>query len=335
MGTVTPMSTAVLINLRSRRGSSSLARTVREHLPDAPLGLTRTLDEAKAFLAELPGGSRAPELILSGGGDGTAVSLLNSFDRGSLPTLGLMPLGTGNGWARSTASPSFDRAIRRVARHRGRPWPKRTFGLVEVEGTLTPWAGAGWDAEIVADYQRLIHALPSPAAQWFGGFPGYMASLFGITVPRMTFSPRTQVRLTNLGADALAITETGELVRVDEGGAGAVLYEGPLGVCGCGTIEELGLGFRAFPLARKRPDRMAVRIYGASALSSAAKVPKLWRGSLTLPNDAQWLLDACRMEFDRPMHLEIGGDVVGLRTTVDYRLARERATLLDWSRIAA
>jgi hypothetical protein len=41
------------------------------------------------------------------------------------------------------------------------------------------------------------------------------------------------------------------------------------------------------------------------------------------------------MEFDRPVHFEIGGDVVGTRTSVDYRLARERATLLDWSRVAA
>jgi hypothetical protein len=329
------MSTAVLINLRSRRGSSSLARTVREHLPDSPLGLTSTLAEAKAFLAGLRTGPGAPDLILSGGGDGTAVSLLNAFDRGSLPTIGLVPLGTGNGWARSTRSPSFGRAIRRVARHRGGPWPKRSFGLVEVEGVLSPWAGTGWDAEVLGDYQRLMHALPDGATRLVGGFPGYMASLFGLTVPRMTFSPRTQVKLTNLGADALAIDASGKVVRVDDGGPGAVLYEGPLSVCGCGTIEEIGLGFRAFPFARTRPDRMATRIYGDSAVRAARSVRKLWRGAHTLPHDAHWLLDACRMEFDRPVHFEIGGDIVGTRTTVDYRLARERATLLDWTRLAA
>jgi hypothetical protein len=329
------MSTAVLINLRSRRGSSSLARAVRQHLPDAQLGLTRSLDEARAFLASLGKGEDAPRLILSGGGDGTAVSLLNAFDRAALPTIGLVPLGTGNGWARSTRSPSFGHAIRRVARHAKRPWPKRTFGLVEVEGVLSPWAGTGWDAEILADYQRLMRALPAGATRLVGGVPGYAASLCGLTIPRMTFSSRTQVRLTNLGSDALAIDASGAAVRVDDGGAGALLYEGPLSVCGCGTIEELGFGFRAFPFARARADRMAVRIYGESAVRAARLVRPLWRGEHTLPSDAHWLLDACRMEFDRPVHFEIGGDVVGTRTSVDYRRARERATLLDWSRVAA
>lgn len=329
------MSTAVLINLRSRRGSSSLARTVREHLPGAPLGLTRSLEEARTFLAGLGKGDARPDLILSGGGDGTAVSLLNAFDREALPTIGLVPLGTGNGWARSTRSPKFVPAIRRVARHRGRPWPTRSFGLVEVEGVLSPWAGTGWDAEILSDYQRLIHALPPNAARYVGGFPGYMASLFGITVPRMTFSARTQVRLINTGAPAIGVDVEGRAVPVDGGEAGAVLYEGPLGVCGCGTIEELGLGFRAFPFARRRADRMAVRIYGETAVGAARRIRKLWGGAHTLPNDAHWLLDSCRMEFDRPVALEIGGDVAGPRTVIEYKLAPQRATLLDWSRLAA
>jgi hypothetical protein len=162
-----------------------------------------------------------------------------------------------------------------------------------------------------------------------------MVSLFGVTVPRMTFSPRTNVRLINLGSDALAIDACGLPARVDQGGAGALLYEGPLGVCGCGTIEELGLGFRAFPFANARADRMATRIYSASAIGGARHVARLWRGEHGLPNDAQWLLDRCRMEFDRPVNFEIGGDVVGTRTSVTFSLAREQATLLDWTKLAA
>lgn len=298
--------------------------------------MTRSLDEAKAFVAQLRSEPSHPELILSGGGDGTAVSLLNEWDRDNLPTLGLVPLGTGNGWARSTGSPPFLQAIRRIARHRGRrPWPTRRFGLVEVDGVLSPWAGTGWDAEILADYQRIMRKLPHKAASWIGGFPTYMVSLFGVTVPRMSVSPRTNVRLYNTGSDALAIDASGKPVRVDDGGAGALLYEGPLGVCGCGTIDELGLGFKAFPFAHARPGRMATRIYAASALQGARYVRKLWRGEHPLPNDAQWLLDSCRMEFDRPVNFEIGGDVIGQRASVDFKLARQKATLLDWTKLAA
>jgi len=328
------MSTAVLINLRARRGSESLARDVRHHLPGVPMALTRTLDEARAFVADLRTRPH-PDLILSGGGDGTAVSLLNEWDRDQLPTIGLVPLGTGNGWARSTGSPPFQQAIRRIARHGSRPWPTRRFGLVEVEGVLSPWAGSGWDAEVLGDYQRIMKSLPHEAAAWIGGFPTYMVSLFGVTVPRMVMAPRTNIRLINTGSDALAVDASGKVVRVDDGGAGALLYEGPLGVAGCGTIDEIGLGFKAFPHAHLRPGRMAARVYSAGAAEGARYVRRLWRGEYGLPHDAPFLVDACRMEFDRPVNFEIGGDVIGQRTSVDFKLARQKATLLDWTKLAA
>jgi diacylglycerol kinase family enzyme len=328
------MSTAVVINLRARRGSRDLADEVRAHLPNARVASTRTLDEAKAFVAELQSAEDRPSLIVSGGGDGTAVSLLNEWDRSGqrLPTIGLLPLGTGNGWARATGSPSFRNALRRLAAHSG-AWPTRSFALVEVEGMLSPWAGTGWDAEILADYHKVVRALPRGADEYIGGFPLYMVSLFGKTVPRMVMAPRTNVRLINLGAPALGIDENGAPTPVLDGEAGAVLYEGPLSVCGCSTTRDLGLGFRAFPFAHARSGRMATRIYSETTLRASRNVRKLWRGHHPLPNDAHWLLDACRMEFDRPVNFEIGGDVVGERTSVEFRLADKRATLLDWSRL--
>jgi hypothetical protein len=180
-----------------------------------------------------------------------------------------------------------------------------------------------------------MKSLPHEAAAWIGGFPTYMVSLFSLTVPRMVFSPRTHVRLINTGSDALAVDGNGKVVHVDNGGAGALLYEGPFGVAGCATIDELGLGFKAFPHAHLRPGRMAARIYSASAAQGARYIRRLWRGEYGLPNDAQFLLDACRMEFDRPVNFEIGGDVIGERTHVDFKLARQTATLLDWTRLAA
>jgi diacylglycerol kinase family enzyme len=330
------MSTAVVINLRARSGSRALEQTVRTFLPDARIAMTRSLEEASAFLADLRAGPEQPSLIVSGGGDGTAVSMLNDFDRAglALPTIGLVPLGTGNGWARATKSPRFRHAMRRLGAHRG-AWPTRSFQLVEVEGLLSPWAGTGWDAEILGDYQAITKALPHAVAQRVGGFPLYMASLFGKTIPRMVVRPRTNVRLFNLGAPALAIDENGAPMLVNDGEAGALLYEGPLSVCGCSTVRDLGLGFRAFPFAHARSGRMATRIYSETTLRATRRVRQLWRGHHPLPNDAHWLLDACRMEFDRPVSFEIGGDVVGQRTSVEFRLARKRATLLDWTRLAA
>ncbi len=331
------MSTAVLINLRSRRGSKKLERTVRRFLPEARLGLTRTFEEAQRFLMELARGQQGPDLILSGGGDGTAVGLLNELRRQGtpMPTLGLVPLGTGNGWARVTGSPPFPRAMQRIATHGRRPWPTTRFSLVEVEGTLSPWAGTGWDAEIVADYQRIMHALPKKYAEWFGGFPGYMMSVFGMTVPRMIIDKQASVRVVNTGAPALWIDPEGRAVPIPRSGDGAVLYEGPVSVCGCSTTTDVGLGLRAFPFAHDVPGRMGVRVYAESTLKAAWNIGKIFRGEHPLPKDNHWLLDSCRFEFDRPVNFEIGGDVVGKRSTVDFALARETVNVLDWSRIAA
>lgn len=323
----------VVINLRSRSGSRALEQQVRDFLPDAHVAVTASLEEARVFVEQLRSSPDQPTLIVSGGGDGTAVSLLNEWGE-NVPTLGLLPLGTGNGWARATGSPRFRPAMRRLAAHHGK-WPTRSFALVEVEGLLSPWAGTGWDAEILADYQSLTRAMPHRVANVVGGFPLYMASLFGKTIPRMVMESRTQVRLTNLGAPALAIDENGAPTPVVDGEAGAVLYEGPISVCGCSTTRDLGLGFRAFPFAHARSGRMGTRIYSETTLRATRQVRKLWRGHHPLANDAHWLLDACRMDFDRPVNFEIGGDVVGTRTSIEFRLARRRAPLLDWTRLAA
>jgi hypothetical protein len=148
-------------------------------------------------------------------------------------------------------------------------------------------------------------------------------------------TPRTNVRVINLGDDALVIDQDGAPVPVEDGGNGAVLYEGPISVGGCSTARDLGLGFRAFPFAYARSGRMAARVYAETTLRASRNMRKLWRGHHPLPNDTQWLLQGCRMEFNRPVSFEIGGDVVGQRTSVDFRLADQRATLLDWTRIAA
>src|SRR4051812_22530404 len=105
------MDVAVVVNLRARRGSEEVGRMIRDRLPRARVRVTRSLDDVRRWidreLAPSP-----PELLLSGGGDGTAVTLLNELrDRGvDVPQLGVLRLGTGNGWANATGAPGARRA---------------------------------------------------------------------------------------------------------------------------------------------------------------------------------------------------------------------------------
>jgi hypothetical protein len=75
---------------------------------------------------------------------------------------------------------------------------------------------------------------------------------------------------------------------------------------------------------------MAVRVYAASTLHATLRMPWLWRGAHPLPHDHNWLLTHCRMDFDRPLPFEIGGDLAGQRTSVELRLADDRVPIVDW-----
>lgn len=331
------MAVAVLVNVRARRGSEAIGELVRSVLPHARLAVTTSLEEARRWVVEelMP---NPPQLLLSGGGDGTAVSLLNELRDAntSVPALGLLPLGTGNGWARVTGAPRARTALRGIAALDGSAPPLRHFGLVETEGRLTPFAGTGWDAEIVSDYQGVLASLPSSLNQAQSPTLGYLRAIFTRTIPRhLSQRGPATVTLTNLGEHAYRVDDEGKPVRVADGARGAVLYHGPLGVAGAGTTTDLGLGFRAFPFAHAMPGRLAVRVYGATPIEAMLSMPKLWRGAHPVPKSHSFLLTHCRMDFDREVPFEIGGDLLGDRRSVEFRLAAQGVNLVDWASLRA
>jgi diacylglycerol kinase family enzyme len=329
------MSIAVLVNAHARRGSAKVAELAQRILPSARIVHTQSLDDARRFVREELA-SDPPRLVLSGGGDGTAVTLVNDLRAAgvSAPTIGLLPLGTGNGWANVMGAPPAEHAFRALAAFGDSPLPVTEFPLVETEGRMTPFAGAGWDADLVADYEAQVRSTPKHLRRATGGFGGYLRSIFTRTVPRHAFGKSNPVvTLRNLGARAIVIDPQGEPQSMENGEAGAVLYEGRYGTAGAATMREVGLGFRAFPHAGKVPGRMAVRVYNAHPVVAAANIRRLWKGAHPLAGSHDFQLDHCRMEFDRPVMFEIGGEVVGERTAVEFRLCETPLRMLDWRKL--
>ncbi len=327
----------MLINLRSRRGSEETADLVRSLLPKARIALTRTLDEARAWLRDTVA-PHPPRVLLSGGGDGTAVNVLTEMRALGVRVgaFGVLPLGTGNAWAHEMRTPAVATAVRRIAALGDVAPPVRAFRMIEVEGRLTPFAGSGWDAEIVADYQRMVAEHGNLESQTKAGVLGYMRSLFTRTIPnQMRGNGAPRVRLVSLDDEPRVIDRHGKPVRIEGAGHGTVLYEGPGSVAGCGTTSTLGLGMKVFPFVGAMPGRMEVRIYAASVLEATLNIPNIWRGAHPLALDHHWLLRRCRMEYDREVQVEIGGDVIGPRRSVEYAVADEQVPTIDWSSFAA
>lgn len=337
---------AVLVNVHARKGSERVGSMAREFLPRARVAVTRSLDEARAWLRDELA-PNPPSLLLSGGGDGTATALLNELrDLGiDIPPIGVLPLGTGNGWARVTGAPKTPQALRRIAALAGAPPPLRRFSLVEVvdpsadpesPSRVAPFAGTGWDAELVADFKAQLEAVPPPMRHAHAGLYGYLRGLFTRTIPRhLLGGGPARVRLINLGDDALTVDERGRVVPIVGARKGSLLYEGPASVAAAATTEEWGFGFRAFPFAHAAPGRLSVRIYGAKVLEATSRMFKLWRGEHPMPKMHDFFVERCRMEFDREVPFQIGGDVLGNRREVEFQTATQSVDLVDWARVAA
>lgn len=329
---------AVLVNLRSRRGSRSVADRARAELPFARVLASTSLADTERFVRGLQ--ESPPALLLSAGGDGTAVGLINALRSGDLsdaiPKIGLLPLGTGNGWANATHAPAWREGLARVGAlaRQQTTISTRRFDLVDVCGRIAPFAGTGWDAELIDDFhaqQSGFGLLPQKARQ---GVAGYVHGLFTRTAPRHIFTrERLEVELVNTGEDAFTIDASGNPVPLPGGENGRVLYRGPVGVCGAATSAEWGFGFKSYPFAGSMPRRMCVRVYSASVLEAIARSGALWRGAHPLSKMHTWMLTDCKMTFSRPVPFQIGGDRHGHVTEVDYRLAAETVDVLDWPAI--
>ncbi len=334
------MSIAVLINAHSRRGSDGLGARIRTLLPDAAVRVTRSLEEAHAWIRDELVRTK-PRIFLSGGGDGTAVSVLDMLREHDLAVeaVGLLPFGTGNAWARSTGEMNMGEVLRGVSAlrgssGRGETLPVRTCALVDVEGRQTPFAGCGWDAQILADHARwkkdaFMAGLGGPSL-------GYARSLVAKTLPRGVREKPARVRVVNLGERALRVDPEGHVVPMAHGAAGQVLYEGPFRVGGASTTPELGLGFRAFDFTAQpeAEGKMGVRIYAGNTMGAVMRLPKLWRGE-ALAGDHRFLLTHCRFEFDRPMPYELGGDLAGERQVIEFRARPEAVRLVDFRALRA
>jgi diacylglycerol kinase family enzyme len=330
------MNIAVLVNLRARRGSEVVGGLVQRFFPRARVALTRSVDEARSWIDQQLRPD-PPSLLLAGGGDGTITGLLNELHAQglALPAIGVLPLGTGNAWAHVTGAPRPAVALERLAAYGERLPPLRPFSLVRVEGRLAPFAGTGWDAEMIQDFKgQLASSGPLRGAQ--AGLRGYLTAMFTRTIPRHVLglgSP--QVSIYNLGVPALTMDAHRAIRPLPHGDTGALLYRGPASVAGAATTPEWGFGFKAFPFAQAMPHRLSVRVYGAGVLEATRNMFKLWRGAHPIPKMHDFLVERVRMDFDREVPFQIAGDIIGMRRSVEFELAEESVQLVDWHRLSS
>jgi diacylglycerol kinase family enzyme len=326
---------AVVVNGRAKNVTSEVISTLDQILQGGDLFVSRSLDDAHEIAKTLV--ARGYGTVLTGGGDGTFTVMVTEVVREArrasrpLPRFGLLKLGTGNSlaWvvgAGEVRGREVGADIERLSQHAG----SRSMRLVEVEGIISPFCGVGADAMVLSDYMWVKERLGrGPLKRVAPGPLSYGLAAVTRSLPQQVFGALPHCRIVNQG---------GEVVRLGAKGSvlgrpiqrGEVVYEGPVRFAGLSTIPYYGYGFRIFPYAEERPDRMHLRVTTISPLKFVTHFGEIWRGGYEDPASIfDYLVEAVTIDIDPPTPFQVGGDLRGKRSHVRVVLSPTPIELVD------
>lgn len=324
---------AVVVNGNAKSVSEEVIETLDSILDGGDLFVSRRVEDSESIARTLV--DRGYGTILTGGGDGTFTVVVTSVVREAerrgvaLPRFGLLRLGTGNSLAWVVGSSRIGKGGRTaralsvdLARLKADAG-SRELRLVEVDGMLAPFCGFGVDGVALRNYNATKRFLGRfPLRKLTAGAVSYAVSVTTQTLPQFLLRRTPHCRIVNRGAEAYRIGLKGTRLGTPIP-SGGVLYEGPAMMASCGTIPYYGFGFRVFPYALDRDDRMQLRVSNVGSIAFLQNATALWRGeyeNLELLFD--YFVEAVEIEMDPPTAFQIGGDEAGERERVNIRLAR-------------
>ncbi len=326
---------AIYLNANARRVSPDVVAQIEDLVHPDDIYFSTCLEDADRHAARII--EKGYPTVFTGGGDGTVCQFINALVRAAekagsprdIPTLGVLALGTGNALARLVSSGS---AVQDLKAYLSNPssdvWQ---MSLVECEGRLFPFGGAGLDGEILADYDDLKvsigEGLLKPVLR---NVAGYFFAFFTRTGPRkvvnMVRGKRLRVRVTNLEGQAYEAGDEGQRVRAF--GAGEVLFEGAASTVLAGTIPLIGYGARVLPHADREPQHFTLRVATIGLARALVSLPELWRGTYRGEGIRDYFARKVRVDFSEPTPFQAAGDLVGRRDSLTFRLVPDAVRLL-------
>jgi diacylglycerol kinase family enzyme len=324
---------AVVVNGNAKSVSGEVIETLDTILDGGDLFVSRRVEDSQQIAKTLV--DRGYDTILTGGGDGTftvvVTAVVREAERRGVepPRFGLLRLGTGNslawllgsskvgGGGRTERALSVD--IARLRADAG----SRELRLVEVDGMLAPFCGFGVDAMGLKDYHATKAFLgKTPLKRLAGGGFAYAMSATTRTIPGYLLRRTPHCRVINRGGDAFRIGSRGARLGapVPRGG---LLFEGPAMMCSVGAIPYYGFGFRVFPYALDRADKMQLRVSNIGSIAFVKNARAIWNGEFEDRSILfDYFVDDVEIEMDPPTAFQIGGDEAGERERVRVKLAR-------------
>jgi len=327
---------AVVVNGNAKRVDQEVISTLDRILAGGDLFVSRRLSDAREIARTIV--ARGYQTVLTGGGDGTFTVVVTEVirqarrERAPYPRFGLLKLGTGNALAwvvGSTNDKSSDLGadVARLSSDAG----SRPIRLIEVEDWIAPFCGVGADAALLADYTKVRSQLAkTPVAKYAPGLVSYLIAAATRTIPNTMVRAMPYVRIINTGDEAYRLGPKGTRLGMPIPN-GHTIYEGPARIAALSTIPYYGFGFRVFPYANERADRMHLRVATLGAGPFVLNFKAIWRGEYESSEYLfDYLVQSVTVESDPATAFQVGGDYVGERSLVSARLTSEEIRLVDF-----
>jgi diacylglycerol kinase family enzyme len=328
---------AVVLNGNARQVTDQLVESFDQVVGAGDLFLSRSLDEAQDIAMSIV--EAGYPVVMTGGGDGTFVQMVTSITRNARaldvdpPVFGLLKLGTGNSLAWALGAGTSRQGVFADLAKLDANSPHRDFRLIEAQGLLTPFAGAGFDALGLKHFHEVrdvVRRLPFVGKSATGAV-AYAISIPALTIPDLALRPSLTVRIVNRGSD---------ITRLDRDGRptgaplkeGETVFEGRCIAALASTIPYWGFGAKVFPFADARPDdRFCLRVVAAHPLHIAAHMLSAWRGTYRHDRLLDFYAEDVEFEFDDTTAIEIGGDPAGMTRSMRAHLHPEPIKLIDYA----
>lgn len=325
---------AVVLNANARSVTQQSVEMVRAAINlrpkrDEKLYVSTSLEDARRISHELM--EKKFDVILSGGGDGTFCHCVTDIIGRGFSAMrhprafGVLRLGTGNALA-DTLGVGFSRTpeeLRQELDHAKDPRSRRMLTLVSTEGRIAPFAGAGLDAMIISDYDRVKSELDaSPIKKEHRGKLEYGLAIATKSIWRVAFSSMPKVTITNESDKSTGAVEIGpranEIRRFSKGD---VIFEGPASMAAVSTIKHYGMGLRMFPQVDPQDRVFQLRVVSMRAYQMLAHLPSFLLGDMVHSNMRDFFCEKISMRFNRKVPFQVGGDLIGERESVEMETA--------------
>lgn len=318
---------AFILNANAKSVTDRVVAKLVKLIPSGDLFYSKSMQDSENYCQTIL--DRGYGFVFSGGGDGTAVNAINTLNRigkrckdTQLPKIGILKLGTGNAMAQvvSARKPFWD--VNHIVQ--GGDIGQKPLQMVECEdGTLTPFAGIGYDGEILNDY---VHVKEH---QGLTSISAYLWAALSRTLPRHINSKAPIIRIHSYQTAYQMISIDGEDKEI-EIPANSLLYEGPADIASVGSIPWYGFGLKMFPFANQREGFLNLRISTMAIGTLIANLyPALWKGTYRHAKLNDFLVQDIVVESKEPLPYQIGGDASGYRNRLRFKVAKQRVQIAE------